>query len=235
MSIRAFLACAASLAVVAAVRAQVELVTKGHTRVLYVAGAQDTEVLDLYSADLQTGQILRMTGPSGASGWSLDHTVDATSKHVVWLDGPSESDSFTLMLHRSRLKDGSSILLTDPAAESVERWELDPRGKYAVSVVFQKATEAVEIHRARISDGQQLVLNPPLVEGGNVDPHFDIDPRGRYVLYTADAEVDETHELYRADLKTGAVLKLNDPLPAGGSAWNPQRIQSTASAATEKA
>ena len=167
--------------------------------VVYLATQESPATLELYRADLETGEVTKVNPPLvSGGGVQFDFQIDAKGRSVVYR-ADQDTDN-VVELYRAHLKTGVVTKISGPLVSGgdVFGFQIDARGRSVAYHADQDTDGVFELYRAPwLASGPSVKLNPALAAGGDVTV-FQSHP-GR-VLYLADQDTDEVFELFLSSL-----------------------------------
>jgi Tol biopolymer transport system component len=191
--------------------------------VVYIAAEDDSEVDELFAADIAGSPGYRLSGPMTLGGNVLAFEIASNSDWVVYLADQEADGKFELF--SVGITGGTPIKLNGPLTPGgnigVFGFRITPDSSRVLYRADQDADEVYELYSVPINGGPVTKLNGPLVDGGDVYNYL-ISADSSRVVYFADQDTDDVFELYSVPVTGGQVTRLNGSLVPGGRVFTAQ-------------
>lgn len=193
------------------------IVSPDGSRVVYASNLESYSLIELYSAPISGGAIIKLNGTLVAGGGVShdDFVVSADGRTVVYRAVQDNENAFEL--YSVPISGGTTTRLTNSSVTGgVDTgFKISPNGNTVVYRAIQDTEGVIEIYSVPITGGASTKLNNTLASDQDVYPGFEITPDGNTVVYVADQDTSDISELYSVPIQGGAVTKISRDLPEG--------------------
>ncbi len=200
----------------------------GNEFVVFRADREINNQIDLYRAELDGSDIIKLNGPLAPGGNVKTFSIAPDGRHVAYL--ADEDNVGTDELYLADADDGDSIRISGvlaPGGNVTPGFMWAPNSTRIAYRADQNTDEVFELFAGFPGGGSNRKLSGTMTDGGDVvEANFYWSANSRHIAYRADQFTDETLELFVSFRDGTRNVRVSTPVaPDGGVlgsfAWSP--------------